>query len=55
MYVKPKPGALVRDPVTRTPLPSGGAEVPEDQYWMRRLADGDVVAGLPAPAPKKGE
>ncbi|PNQ94971.1 DUF2635 domain-containing protein (plasmid) [Azospirillum argentinense] len=57
MYVKPKPGALVRDPVTRQPLPETGAEVPEDQYWMRRLADGDVeradrptVAALPVRA-----
>ncbi|TWA90699.1 uncharacterized protein DUF2635 [Azospirillum brasilense] len=57
MYVKPKPGALVRDPVTRQPLPDTGAEVPSDQYWMRRLADGDVVqserttvAALPVPA-----
>ncbi|MGY0794343.1 DUF2635 domain-containing protein [Azospirillum argentinense] len=56
MYVKPKPGALVRDPVTRTPVPETGAEVPEDQYWMRRLADRDVVraetptvAALPVP------
>ncbi|TWA69732.1 uncharacterized protein DUF2635 [Azospirillum baldaniorum] len=57
MYVKPKPGALVRDPETREPLPAEGAEVPENQYWMRRLADGDVVradppvlADPPAPA-----
>ncbi|GAA4258943.1 DUF2635 domain-containing protein [Azospirillum formosense] len=60
MYVKPKPGALVRDPETREPLPAEGAEVPENQYWMRRLADGDVVrAGRPTvaalPVPTDGE
>lgn len=53
MFVKPKSGALVRDPVTRQPLPKTGAEVPSDQYWMRRLADGDVVAGRPARLPTK--
>ena len=55
MFVKPKAGLFVRDPATREPLPEAGREVPEDQYWMRRLADGDVVEAGPVPAPKKGE
>ena len=42
MFVKPKPGMLVRDPVTRQPLPAEGADVPEDSYYMRRLVDGDI-------------
>ncbi|WP_188260868.1 DUF2635 domain-containing protein [Azospirillum tabaci] len=48
MFVKPKAGLLVRDPVTGEPLPSAGREVPEDQYWMRRLQDGDIAAAKPA-------
>lgn len=47
MYVKPKPGALVRDPVTNQPLPATGAEVPDTQHWHRRLADGDVLPATP--------
>ncbi|AGC43258.1 hypothetical protein MYSTI_01927 [Myxococcus stipitatus DSM 14675] len=43
MFVKPKPGALVRDPVTRQPLPVEGREVPENSFWLRRLAVGDVL------------
>jgi hypothetical protein len=33
---------LVRDPVSKKPLPPEGREVPETPYWMRRLAEGDV-------------
>lgn len=40
---------VVRDPVTRRPLPPEGAEVPETTYWHRRLRDGDVLAAA-APA-----
>jgi len=53
MFVKPKAGLLVRDPATGEPLPEAGREVSQDQYWMRRLHDGDVEAGKPA-TPKKG-
>jgi hypothetical protein len=42
VYVKPKKGALVRDPVSFQPLPEQGREVPDNGYWRRRLADGDV-------------
>ena len=58
MYVKPKAGLQVRDPVTREPLPATGREVPETQYWMRRLADGDVIRSKKprsAPAVTQGE
>jgi len=48
--VKPKvPGAIVRDPHTRKPLPPEGAEVPEESYWIRRLMDEDVVLVDEAP------
>jgi hypothetical protein len=54
MNVKPAAGLLVRDPVNREPLPASGREVPETDYWMRRLRDGDVVKVAPATvAPKK--
>lgn len=44
MFVKPTPGRLVRDPVTKIHLPETGAEVPTgDLYWQRRIAHGDVV------------
>lgn len=42
MFVKPKPGLKVRDPKSLLHIPDSGAEVPEDSYWTRRLADGDV-------------
>lgn len=44
MRVKPADSAaVIRDPHTKRPLPAEGAEVPEDNFWLRRLADGDVV------------
>lgn len=44
MKVKPAdPNAVIRDPQTRQPLPAEGAEVPENNFWVRRLQDGDVV------------
>lgn len=43
MRVKPaRPGVIIRDPHTRRPLASEGADVPETSYWLRRLRDGDV-------------
>lgn len=42
--IKPaRAGLIVRDPVTCEPLPAEGAEKPRDQYWLRRLRDGDVI------------
>ncbi len=49
LYLIPKPGAVVRDPVTAAPLPPEGAEKPKTGYWLRRLHDGDVTEGK-APA-----
>lgn len=42
MYVKPAPGLIVRDPVTKFPLPAAGREVQPTSYWLRRVAAGDV-------------
>lgn len=57
MFVKPAPGLLVGDPEARPPmprhLPATGAEVPDTEYWRRRLADGDVVAAKPPRTPKE--
>jgi hypothetical protein len=48
MFVKPAhPDLLVANPEARPPmprhLPAEGAEVPDTQYWRRRIADGDVI------------
>lgn len=44
MRVKPAvPGAIIRDPHTKRPLPAEGGEVPESPFWLRRLKDGEVV------------
>ncbi|WP_321904390.1 DUF2635 domain-containing protein [Paraburkholderia tropica] len=57
MYVKPAPGILLRDPVTKqllssapvegvrtTVVPAAGMQVDDnDMYWRRRLRDGDAV------------
>lgn len=44
LYLKPaKPGAIVRDPHTKRPLPAEGARVRDSSYWRRRLRSGCVV------------
>jgi hypothetical protein len=43
MFVKPAPGLKVRDPDSKLHLPESGKEVHESTYWLRRLADGDVI------------
>jgi hypothetical protein len=49
MFVKPKPGVQVRRPdPPYAPLPAEGAEVGDDIFWHRRLADGDVELVQPA-------
>lgn len=58
IFIQPAPGLLVRKPVGGY-LAEAGEEVNRDSYWLRRLADGDVVetkagadATAKAPAPK---
>ncbi|EHZ5883523.1 DUF2635 domain-containing protein [Salmonella enterica] len=64
LYIKPAPGRAVRDPVTQQLLAADGEQKPRTPFWLRRLADGDVVVvthgsgetppGTAAePAPKK--
>ena len=58
-FLKPKAaGVLVRDPVTWQPLRDEGEWKPADQYWLRRIRDGDVIdetpkAAKPAARPKR--
>lgn len=56
MFVKPKNGLRVRDPVKGSALPENGADVPDNTFWRRRISDGDVsvVKSADAPAKKKG-
>lgn len=49
--MKPKLGLVVRDPHSKQPLPESGREVQPTSYWLRRLADGDVVEVAPPVAP----
>jgi hypothetical protein len=44
MRVKPAEGRAVRDPLTKQLLPAAGRDVPDNQFWRRRLRDGDVVS-----------
>ncbi|MCY1195584.1 hypothetical protein D9M72_69110 [compost metagenome] len=44
MYIKPRAGLQVIDPVRKQFMPEKGMEVDDfDLYWARRLRDGDVV------------
>lgn len=47
--VPASPHVVVRDPITREPLPAGGDEKPLDTYWSRRLVDGDVTVAPASP------
>jgi hypothetical protein len=50
--LKPAPDRRVRHPDGRL-LDAEGEPVPAgDPYWLRRLADEDVMVVEPAPAPK---
>lgn len=53
LFIKPaRDGLIVRDPQTRTPLAAAGESKPRTSYWLRRLAEGDVVETKPASATK---
>lgn len=43
MFLQPAPGRVVPDPERRDLLPAQGRDVPASTYWLRRVADGDVV------------
>lgn len=45
MRVRPaNPDAVIRDPRTRQPLPADGADVPDTNFWHRRIRSGEVAA-----------
>ena len=58
MYVKPADRKVhgvqlvVRDPDLHDLIPPEGRDVPETDYWHRRLRDGDVVRAE-APRPQR--
>ncbi len=52
--VKPLGDLIVMDPATKQPLPPNGAAVMKDNYWRRRIADGDVEVVVSS-AKGKGE
>lgn len=52
MFVKPKAGMIVRDPLHYTPIPAEGRNVPDISYWHRLIGQGDLVlADAPVEAP----
>ena len=53
-FVKPAPGLRIADPQTGEYLPETGAVMPRSGFWLRRLADGDIVEAKPA-APAKSK
>ncbi|OFX01392.1 MAG: hypothetical protein A3E78_01925 [Alphaproteobacteria bacterium RIFCSPHIGHO2_12_FULL_63_12] len=58
IFVRPAPGARVRDPMTKAPIPDAGLLVPNNGYWQRRILVGDVVVTTEAaaqPKPKSKE
>lgn len=54
MYIKPIAGRLVPDPERGGVLPPDGREVEANQYWLRRLQDGDVQRIEPQQSKKRG-
>ncbi|MCX8507223.1 MAG: DUF2635 domain-containing protein [Alphaproteobacteria bacterium] len=42
LNIKPKDGLTVRDPDSMVALPPEGQIVPRNDYWLRRLEQGDV-------------
>ena len=54
-FLIPGQDLLVRDPMTKNPLATGG-EIkpligPEGRYWRRRIKDGSVTIGSPQIVP----
>lgn len=43
IFVKPREGVKVADPVAKDFLPSEGREVQASIYWLRRIDDGDAI------------
>ena len=52
VYIKPIKGVLLRDPNTKTKVPTDGMSVGLSSFWRRRIADGSCVV-INKPQPKK--
>ncbi len=48
VFVKPNGAVNVPDPATHKPLAAGGEWKPKNQYWVRRITQGDVIDGTEA-------
>lgn len=42
-FIKPKEGLLIRRPDNKKFLNPEGESVPKNMFWLRRIADGDVI------------
>jgi len=47
LYITPRQGITLRRLSDRRVIPTTGAWVPDNQYWRRRLRDGDAVETPP--------
>ncbi|MDM5141737.1 DUF2635 domain-containing protein [Aeromonas bestiarum] len=47
LYLKPAPGLVIKKP-DGSKLAAEGERVPRTSFWLKRLADGDVVNVKPA-------
>lgn len=54
VFIKPASADVkVRDPITKQHLKAEGESKPRSNYWIRRIAAGDVVEVTEQPAPAK--
>jgi hypothetical protein len=53
MFVKPVTGRTIPDPDRGDVLPVEGREVVDNQYWFRRVQDGDVFESVDPIIPKE--
>lgn len=48
LFVQPREGVTLRRPAPdRRAIPAAGAFVPDNQFWRRRLRDGDAIEAVP--------
>lgn len=55
MFVRAAEGRQVRRPDTLTLLRPEGEEVPDDDFWFRRVSEGDVIRQTQPDAKSKTE
>ena len=46
-FLVPKKDLLVRDPLSKTPMPEAGLLVDWNSFWRRRVKQGDCTIGVP--------